>query len=80
MFRSTLRVLNVVPISQLTLKSKTSIGVEVDRESILIVTFSTDGDGILKMKQAETFVDSRAYLDFSKAAAEAKAKMQQYAA
>ena len=37
---------------------------------------ATDEDGILKIKQTEEFTDSKAYLDFFKAVAEAKAKKE----
>ena len=79
-FRSTSGVLNAAPNPQLTLKGTTSVGVEMEYESILIVTFVTDEDGVLKMKRVESFVDSKAYLELFKAAAEGKATMQQYAA
>ena len=53
---------------------KTSIGVELNRESIFIAHIVTDEDGSLKIKQVEDFTDSKAYLDFIQAVAEARAK------
>ena len=53
---------------------------EIDREMILIVHIVTDEDGSLKIKDLESFMDSKAYLDFAKAAASAKANKQYCAA
>ena len=39
---------------------------------ILIAHIVTDEDGSLKIKQFDEFVDSKAYLEFLKAVAEAK--------
>jgi len=61
-------------IAHVTHKAKTSIGVDMDREWILILTFVQDEDGILKMKDAEEFADSKTQLEFSKAVEEAKVK------
>jgi len=47
---------------------------EVVREMIWIGHIVTDEDGSLKLKQVEEFTDSKAYLDFFKVAAEAKAE------
>ena len=58
---------NVVPTPQMTTKIKTSIGVEMNRESIYILDIVTDEDGSLKIKRMEEFTDSKAYLDFSQA-------------
>jgi len=68
--------------SQFTNKVKTSIGVETSRESIYIMQFVTDEDGTLKLKQAEDFTDSKAYLDFVQdiAAAKANKEKRSYAA
>ena len=55
-------------------KTKTSIGTERNRESIIIVDIVTDEDGSLKIKQYEEFTDSKAELDFAQAIAEARAK------
>ena len=49
----------------------------MNRELIFIVHIVTDEDGsLLKIKQVEEFTDSKAYLDFFKAVAEAKAQME----
>lgn len=55
---------------QLTIKAKTTTGVEVNRELIVMISFAEE-DGILKMKQAEVFEDSKAYLELLKVIAEA---------
>ena len=55
---------------------KTSVGVEMNRESIFIAHIATDEDGSLKVKQIEDFTDSKAYLDFVHAFAAEKAKKQ----
>ena len=60
----------------MTNKTKTSIGVEMSRESIFIGHVVTDEDGSLKLKQVEEFTDSKTYLDFTQAIAEATAKKQ----
>ena len=62
-------------VLQLTIKAKTTIGVEVNRELIVMICF-TEEDGILKMKQAEVFEDSKAYLELLKTIAEANASNQ----
>lgn len=43
------------------------------REMILTAHIVTDEDGSLKIKQLDEFTDSKTYLDFFKAVAEAKA-------
>jgi len=73
-FGSTPYLPNVRPTPQVTNKAKTSIGVEMNRESIFIAHIVTDEDGSLKIKQMEDFTDSKAYLDFIQAVAEARAK------
>jgi len=65
--------LNVVPTPQLTNNAKTSIGAEMNREMMLIAHIVTNEDGSPKIKQLEEFTDSKAYLDFFKAVAEANA-------
>ena len=60
----------------MTNKTKTSIGVEMSRESIFIGHVVTDEDGSLKLRQVEEFTDSKTYLDFTQAIAEARAKKQ----
>jgi hypothetical protein len=62
--------------AQMTNKAKTSIGVERNRESILIIHIVSDGDGSLKIKQMEEFMDSKAELDFAQAIAVAGVKSQ----
>ena len=52
---------------------------EVAREMILISHIVTNEDGSLKVKQLDEFTDSKAYLDSSKAIAEAKANLQRSA-
>ena len=65
---------NVVSaIQQFSNKVKTSVGVEIDSESMFIITFTTDDDGVLKMKQIEGFADSQGQFEFAKAVAEARA-------
>lgn len=60
-----------MPITQFTNKAKTLVGVDMSRESILIAQIAPDEDGSLKIKQLEEFTDSKLYLDFIKAVAEA---------
>ena len=55
---------------------KTTVGIDVNRESILIGQIVTDEDGSLKIKQFEEFTDSKAYLDVIEAFAALKAKQQ----
>ena len=43
---------------------------------ILVAQVVTDEDGSLKIKESEEFTDSKAYLDFFKATAAAKADGQ----
>ena len=43
------------------------------RESIMVGQIVTDEDGSLKIKRIEEFTDSKSYLEFFKALAEAKA-------
>jgi hypothetical protein len=66
----------VVSVPQITNKAKTSIGVEMCRESIFIGHIVTDEDGSLKLRQIEEFTDSKAHLDFTQAIAVAIAKKQ----
>jgi hypothetical protein len=63
---------NAAPTPQVTNKTKTSVGVEMTRESIIITDFVTDEDGSLKIKRTEEFTDSKVYLDFYQAIAAAK--------
>ncbi|KAF9779289.1 hypothetical protein BJ322DRAFT_1221577 [Thelephora terrestris] len=63
----------VVPITQISSLTKTRIGVEMDREMLLIAHVVTDDDGSLKIKQLEEFVDSVAYREFYQAVHTAKA-------
>ena len=74
MFGSALHPLNIAPTPQATNNIKTSVGVDMTRESIFIVHTVTDDDGSLKIKQIEDFTDSKTYLDFVQAFAAAKAK------
>ena len=46
------------------------------REMIVTSHIISDEDGSLKVKQLDEFADSKAYLDLSKAIAEAKANQQ----
>lgn len=64
------------PGPQLTAKVRTTVGVELTREMILIAHIVTDEDGNLKIKQLDEFTDSKAYLDFFKAVAGAGAGIQ----
>ena len=48
---------------------KTTIGIEKNRDTILIVHFVTDEDGSLKLIKREDFMDSKAELDFAQAVA-----------
>ena len=52
---------------------KTTIGVEMNLESIIVNQVVTDDNGALKIKQGEEFVNSKAYLDFFEAVKAAKA-------
>ena len=65
-----------MPITQQTITGNTSLGVKMIREVILILQIVTDEDGSMKVKRAEEFTDSKSYLDFSKATAEAIADRQ----
>jgi hypothetical protein len=58
----------------MTHKVNTSIGVEMNRESVVIVHIVSDEDGNLKIKRHEEFTDSKAELDFVQAIAAATAK------
>ena len=58
----------------MTHKMSTSIGVEMNRESIIIVHIVSDEDGSLKIKKYEEFTDSKAELDFVQAIVAARAK------
>ena len=62
--------------SQMTHKTKTSTGIENNRESMFIVHIATDKDGSLKLKQFEDFTDSKAELDYVQALAAARAEKQ----
>jgi len=46
---------------------KNSIGLKAAHESLLIAHIVTDEDGSLKIKKAEDFMDSKAYLEFAQA-------------
>ncbi|KAF9782946.1 hypothetical protein BJ322DRAFT_1022463 [Thelephora terrestris] len=61
-------------VVHLTSKVNTAIGVQFNREMILIAHAAPDDDGSLKLKQVEEFTDSQAYLDFFKAVTAAKAR------
>ena len=76
MFSSTPHLPNVTSTPQVTNHASTSVGVEMNRESIFIGHIVIDEDGSLKIKQMEDFTDSKAHLDFKQAIAEAKAKKQ----
>jgi hypothetical protein len=56
----------------MTNKKKTSVGVEVNRESIFIADIVPDEDGNLKIKKLEDFTDSKAEYDLYRAIAAAK--------
>jgi hypothetical protein len=60
----------------MTHKVNTSIGVEMNRESVVITHIVSDEDGSLKIKKIEDFTDSKAELDFVQAIAAARAKKQ----
>lgn len=49
---------------------------DMTREMIVTSHIISDEDGSLKVKQLDEFADSKAYLDLSKAIAEAKANQQ----
>ena len=61
---------------QFSLKAKTSIGVDMDREMIFIAHIAADEDGNLKIKQFEEFTDSKTYLEFFQGVDKAKASRQ----
>jgi hypothetical protein len=63
----------VVPALQESSKAKTSVGVEMNHESIYILNIITDEDGNLKIKNSAEFTDSKAELDFFQAMAAAGA-------
>jgi hypothetical protein len=58
---------DMVPTPQVNNKVMTSIGVEMNHESIYIAHIITDEDGSLKVKQLEEFTDSKAECDFVQA-------------
>jgi hypothetical protein len=60
----------------MTHKVNTSLGVEMNRESIFISHIVSDEDGSLKIKEHEEFTDSKAELDFVQVIAAAMAKRQ----
>jgi hypothetical protein len=66
-----LRALTHSTCSQGTGRTDTSVGVEMVRE-MLITHSVTDEDGSLTITRVEMFVDSKVYLDYFKAVAEAK--------
>ena len=68
------RLLNLVPVPQVTNRTKTLLGDEINRESIYILYIVTDEDGSLKIKQLEDFTDSKTHLDYIQAIAAANAK------
>jgi hypothetical protein len=57
----------MVPTPQVNNKVMTSIGVEMNHESIYIAHIITDEDGSLKVKQLEEFTDSKVEYDFVQA-------------
>lgn len=75
-FSSTPHLLNLVRTPQVTNDAKTSIGVDIHRESIFIAHIVTDEDGSLKIKKIEDFTDSKAHSDVLQATAAAEAKKQ----
>jgi hypothetical protein len=60
----------------MTHKANTSIGVEMNRESIIIAHIVSDENGSLKIKEHEEFTDSKAELNFYQAIAAASSKKQ----
>jgi hypothetical protein len=60
----------------MTYGSKTSIGADMNYESILIAETVTDEDGSLKIKRLEEFSDSKVELDFIQTVAAAGIKKQ----
>jgi hypothetical protein len=58
---------DMVPTPQVNNKVMTSIGVEMNHESIYIAHIITDEDGSLKVKQLEEFTDSKVEYDFVQA-------------
>jgi hypothetical protein len=57
----------VIPAPQANYKVMTSIGVEMNHESINICDIVTNEDGSLEFKTLEHFMDSKAELDSSQA-------------
>jgi hypothetical protein len=55
---------------------KTSIGVEMIRESMFIFRITADEDGALKITQIDDFTDTKSQNDWFKAIADAKAKRE----
>jgi len=62
----TSQLLNVVFISQFTNVTKTSVGIDSTYEAITIAEIVTD-EGSLKIKKIEEFIDSKTFLDTTKA-------------
>ena len=63
-----------MPILQYSGKAKTTFGVELNREAILIAHIVTDDNGSLKIKKIEEFVDSKSLLESVQALEAAIAK------
>lgn len=57
----------MIPTSQFTNKTKTSVGVNSTYEAITISRIVADDDGALKIIQMEEFVDSKTLLETIKA-------------
>jgi len=66
-------------VVHLTTKAKGLLGLEMDREMMLISESAPDEDGSLKIKRLETFVDSKPYLEFLQTVTEMKANQLQSA-
>ncbi|KAF9785413.1 hypothetical protein BJ322DRAFT_1108848 [Thelephora terrestris] len=63
-------------VAHLSNKVKTSIGVEMIRESMFVFRITADEDGALKITQIDDFTDTKSQNDWFKAIAEAKAKRE----
>lgn len=77
MLRSSITLVNaVLHFPQMTNNVKTKTGMDMSRESIMIMEVVTDEDGSLKIGRVEEFTDSKAFVDNLQVYAAARAGNQ----
>ena len=64
----------MIPAPQVNYKVMTSIGVEMNHESMNILDIVTNEDGSMVFKRLEHFIDSKVELDLAQALKEAGVK------